>query len=104
MKIVSWNYRGLGNKENIKSVKQLVKLKKTLILRMQEKKMKDSSVLQERRYFWKNNTEIAVSSRGASGGLCTLWSRNSFNWWRVGILNTGFWSNWCKTQHVRIFY
>jgi hypothetical protein len=55
-------------------MKKLVKLKKPQILLIQETKMKDSSILQERSYFWKNETGIVVSSRGKSGGIFTPWS------------------------------
>jgi hypothetical protein len=41
--------------------------------------MKDQIVLQERKYIWKNNMGLFVSSHGASGGIFTVWNSHQFH-------------------------
>jgi hypothetical protein len=62
MKLVSWNCRGLGNKEKIESPRHLIKSEKTSILLLHEKKMKDTSILQERKYLCKKSMGKGVDS------------------------------------------
>jgi exonuclease III len=51
MKIVSWNcILGLGNKENMESMKHLIKSEKPQIILIEETKMKDSLILQKSNY------------------------------------------------------
>ena len=61
MKLVSWNCRGLGNKEKIESPRHLIKSEKTSILLLHEKKM-DTSILQERKYLCKKGMGKGVDS------------------------------------------
>ena len=58
MKIVSWNYRGRGRTNKVEAIKDIIKNK----------------VLALSQLFWKNNQGNAISSRGASGRITTLFS------------------------------
>jgi len=72
MKIVSWNCRGLGSESKKELVQSLVRKESPHILLLQEMKLKDNEVLQDSKYMWKASTGRAVSSQGASEGICTL--------------------------------
>jgi len=90
MKIISWNVRGLGGYEKRREVGQLVKETNPYIMCIQETKMCviDGVVCKT---FW-NDTNVDFSylpSRGASGGLLTLWDRS-----KVVV-----WSSW-QLEHV----
>eukprot|EP00253_Pinus_taeda_P017553 PITA_17553 len=88
MKLVSWNCRGLGNPAKLEAVKDLLKSEPSDILMLQETKIEGHSLLDISRVKWNKNTGKAVSARGASEGLATLWSDNTFQ------LN-----NFQETQH-----
>ena len=73
MLIISWNCRGLENTNKAEAVKDLLKLDSTDILMLQETKIDEEALLSLSRTKWKLNVGIAVSLRGSSGGLATLW-------------------------------
>ena len=72
MKIASWNCRGLGSKKKMESMKDLIRTASPDILLIQETKMEEGYFLQLAPFFWKFSESLAVSARGASGGLGTL--------------------------------
>ena len=78
MKFVSWNCRGLGSPAKLEAVKDLLKAEPTDILMLQETKIEGHSLLDTSRLKWNKNTGKAVSARGTSGGLATLWLDSTF--------------------------
>jgi exonuclease III len=88
MHIVSWNCRGLGNPSKAEEVKDLLKIESLEILLLQETKIEGDTLLEISNQKWKKNAEKAISARGCSGGLATLWVKDKFH------LEISF-----KTQH-----
>jgi exonuclease III len=88
MKLASWNCRGLGNPSKIEAVKDLLKADPSDILMLQETKIEGEALLEISRSKWNKRAGKAVSSRGTSGGLATLWTDDIFH------LNKHF-----ETQH-----
>ena len=78
MRLVSWNCRGLGNPMKEEAVKDLLKIEPSDILMIQETKIEGKSLLDISKKKWKKSEGIAVSSRGSSGGLATLWAKELF--------------------------
>ena len=78
MKLVSWNCRGLGNPSKIEVVKDLLKAEPSVILMLQETKIEGQALLETSRSKWNKRTGKAVSARGTSGGLATLWIKDLF--------------------------
>eukprot|EP00253_Pinus_taeda_P008034 PITA_08034 len=78
MRLVSWNCRGLGNPSKAEAVKDLLKIEPSDILMLQETKKEGKALLDINKKKWKKSTGIAVSSRGSSGGLATLWIEDHF--------------------------
>ena len=79
MKIVSWNCRGLGSNKKLDSMKDLISTTSLNILMIQETKMEEACFLQLAPFFWKFFEGLAVSARGASGGIGSLWRKDGFN-------------------------
>jgi ribonuclease HI/exonuclease III len=73
MQYVSWNCRGLGGKIKEEALRDIVRLERPEVLLIQETKMEDADLLRLSPSFWKKGPGIAVSARGASGGLATFW-------------------------------
>ena len=71
MKVLSWNCRGLGSKAKEEAIKDLIRISQPDILPIQKTKMEKEAFLQVSGNFWKKGG-LAVSSRGASGGIGTL--------------------------------
>jgi exonuclease III len=90
MKIISWNCRGLGNSTNIEAVKDLMKVESADILMLQETKIEGEALLEISKNKWQKNTGIAISARGSSGGIATLWKEEQFS--LVNSYNTQHWS------------
>jgi exonuclease III len=90
MKIVSWNCRGLGNPTKIEAVKDLMKVEPTDILMLQETKIEGEALLEINKNKWQKNTGKAISARGSSGGIATLWKAEQFS--LVNSYNTQHWS------------
>ena len=78
MQIISWNCRGLGNPMNADAVKDLLKMELADIFLLQETKIEKEASLSINISKWKNNVGMAVSARGTSGGLTTLWFDDKF--------------------------
>jgi ribonuclease HI/exonuclease III len=79
MNLVSWNCRGLGNPSKIEAVKDLLKAEPSDILLLQETKIEGQALLEISSSKWKKRSGKAVSSRGTSGGLATLWTEDLFH-------------------------
>ena len=88
MQVTSWNRRGLGNPIKSKAIKDLMKMASSEILLLQETKIEEEALLLLSKSNWNLNAGKAVSARGSSGGLATLWSEDKFQ------LN-----RWFATQH-----
>ena len=78
MKLVSWNCRGLGNPSRIEAVRDLLKAEPSDILMLQETKIEGQTLLELGRTKWNKKAGKAVSARGTSGGLATLWMDDLF--------------------------
>eukprot|EP00253_Pinus_taeda_P019656 PITA_19656 len=79
MNLVSWNCRGLGNPSKIEVVKDLMKAEPLDILMLQETKIEGQALLEISSSKWNKRTGKAVSSRGNSRGLETLWNEDLFH-------------------------
>eukprot|EP00253_Pinus_taeda_P034292 PITA_34292 len=79
MKIVSWNYRGMGSKVKEEAIKSLIRSDSPDILLIQETKLEDKAFLHIGKNLWKRSEGQAVSARGASETLGTLWNTNKFS-------------------------
>jgi hypothetical protein len=77
--LVSWNCRGLGNPSKAEAVKDLLKIESPEILMLQETKIEGETLLEINKLKWKKNAGKAISARGSSGGLATLWSEDKFH-------------------------
>jgi exonuclease III len=73
MQYISWNCRGLGSKLKEEALRDLLRLVRPEVLLIQETKMEEEELLRISNVLWKNGPGRAVSARGASGGLATLW-------------------------------
>ena len=93
MLIVSWNCRGLGNPNKTEALKDLLKLDSTDIIMLQETKIEEETLLSLSRTEWKLNVGIAVSLRGSSGRLETLWYEEFFF-----LKNTFVTHHWIYTE------
>ena len=62
----------MGSKVKEEAVRSLIRRETPDILLIQETKMEDKEFLQTSKKFWKGSSRLAVSSRGASGGLGSL--------------------------------
>ena len=67
------------------------------ILLLQETKIEEEALLFLSRSKWKKNAGMAVSARGTSGGLTTLWSEDKFL--LKALLSTQHWI-YTKLQHI----
>ena len=56
----------------------LISLHQLDILLVQETKMEEVTFLHVSQKFWKKGGKVAISSRGASGGIGTLWDDKKF--------------------------
>lgn len=73
IKAISWNCRGMGSKNKQDLIRRLVKEEKPQLLLLQETKKKNWDIPQNLDFIWKNSKGVAVNSRGASSGICTIW-------------------------------
>ena len=60
------------------AVKDLLKIEPSDILMLQETKIEGKALLDISKKKWKKKVGKAISSRGSSGGLVTLWSEDLF--------------------------
>ena len=79
MQLVSWNCRGLGNPFKADAVKDILRMVPSDILLLQETKIKEEVHLILSKNKWKLNPVKALSARGTSGGLATLWCEEKFH-------------------------
>lgn len=73
MKVLSWNYRGLGTANKQESVRRLVNYR-PMILLLQETKLENEDVQSILNNLWHKGNQISINARGASGGICTQWN------------------------------
>ena len=78
MRYISWNCRGLGSKTKEEALNDIIRINKPDILLLQETKMEDSILYQVGHALWKKGPGIAISSKGASGGIATFWDSTKF--------------------------
>jgi len=93
MKLVSWNCRGAGNPSKVKAIGDMLKMENPYLLMIQETKLEEKQILTYGDKKWKKEEGIVVSARGASGGLATLWSENTFD-----VLNSFAKQHWIFTE------
>ena len=93
MKLVSWNCRGLGNPSKIEAVKDLLKAEPSEILMLQETKIEGQALLEISRLKWHKKAGKAVSARGTSGGLATLWNED-----QIQLINHHENQHWIFTE------
>ena len=89
MKVLSWNYRGLGSKSKEEDMIDLISIHQPDIFLIQETKMEEDVFLQVSLKFWNKRGKVAISSRGASGGIGTLWDDKKIE--AVDIKYNTFW-------------
>ena len=93
MRVLSWNCRGLGSKSKEEAMSALSSLHQPDIFLIQETKMEEEAFLQVSKKFWKYKGKAAVSSRGASGGIGTMWNDKEFD-----AVDIKYSSHWVLTQ------
>ena len=81
-------FQGIGNPIKAEAVKDLMRMVSLEILLLQVTKIKEEALLLLSKTKWKLNAGKAVSARGTSGGLATLWCDENFQLKR-----------WFVTQH-----
>ena len=79
MNFVSWNCRGLDNSTNAEAMNDLIRMASPNVLKLQETKIDEESLLSISRKRWKLNVGKTMSSRGIVGGIAILWTRNMEN-------------------------
>ena len=60
----------------VDAVKDLMKTEPVDILMLQETKIKGEALLEISKKNWQKNVGKAISSRGSSGGIATLWKED----------------------------
>eukprot|EP00253_Pinus_taeda_P010075 PITA_10075 len=92
MKVLSWNSRGLGHPSKIATLRDLLHNEKPEIMLVQETKQ-DQQEMKKIIDHQKQYLGIISSSRGASGGIVTIW--DSHRWiCDSAIIN----KNWIRTK------
>ena len=79
MKIISWNYRGLGSKKKLEAMRDLIQTSNPGVLLIQETKMKEEIFLLASQKFWKTTKGVSSSAWGALAGIGTLWKKQAFD-------------------------
>eukprot|EP00253_Pinus_taeda_P015611 PITA_15611 len=87
----------MGSKIKEEAVKSLIRSEYPDILLIQETKMEDKAFLHIGKNLWKKSEGQAVSARGASGGLGTLWNPSKLT--RVKEIANTHWL-FSKLKHV----
>jgi exonuclease III len=93
MQLVSWNCRGLGSKTKEEALRDLTRLAKPEVLLIQETKLEEEDLLRASNLFWKKGPGRAVSARGASGGLATLWDSS-----KIDLIEDAATTHWLYTK------
>jgi exonuclease III len=82
MKIISYNVRGLGGFEKRSEVKRLLIDKKPFVVRLQETKLCTVDDLLVKAIWGTSSMGYSFQpSKGASGGLLTVWNCNVVQVW-----------------------
>ena len=68
----------MGSRIKEEALRSLIRSESPDLLLIQETKMEDCAFLQIGKKLWKKIEGQAVSARGASGGLGTIWDANKF--------------------------
>ena len=79
MKLVSWNYRGLGGRKKLESIKRFKNMEENSILIIQETKILAEECLKIMNKIWARGEGIDVSASGASRGLLTWWDKQRYS-------------------------
>lgn len=74
MNVIFWNCRGLGSKGKEEAMRNLIMTENPDLVLIQETKMEEKEFLHSSKKFWNKGGTKAISARGASGGLGTLWN------------------------------
>ena len=69
MKVVSWNYRGLGGTQKLEVIKRFKSMEIASILLIQETKKSAEDSIATFKIFLPKGTGLATNASGASGGL-----------------------------------
>ena len=85
MKALSWNCRGLGHPSKNSALRDLLNQEKPDIILLQETKQGDQD-MENIINKMKNYTGTIMESRGASGGISTIWNQNA--WEKNGAVKT----------------
>jgi hypothetical protein len=78
MKVVSWNCRGLGQREKKKAKGNFIKTERPHILLIQETKMQGFESLREMKQIWKESNGISLNARGMSREIYIVWNTKIF--------------------------
>ena len=73
-------------------MKYLIRISSLDIFLVQETKLVEQEFLKVSNFFWKKGEGVAVSARGASGGLGTLWNSSKFE-----LVHTTSYTHWILT-------
>jgi exonuclease III len=65
MKVISYNYKGLGSKMKEESMRSLIMIENPDIMLVQETKLEENLFLQSSKIFWNKGGTKVVSARGA---------------------------------------
>ena len=68
----------MGNPSKAEAIKDLLKIKIPQILMLQETKIEGETLLEISELKWGKNARKAISARGTSSGLATLWSKDKY--------------------------
>ena len=79
MKLVSWNYQGLGGSQKIELIKRIKSMESNSILLIQETKKTAEDSLSTMKKLWAKGDGIAINAIGASGGLLSWWDNKKFS-------------------------
>jgi exonuclease III len=64
--------------EKKEAMRKLIRIEKPQILLIQETKLQGDEALREMKQIWNPGSGAAISARGASGGICTVWNAQTF--------------------------
>lgn len=64
MKLISWNYKGIGNKINPRIMRDILRLEKPTIFLLKETKVKESDMADLNSKQHKHSNSVVVNCRG----------------------------------------
>ena len=68
----------MGSKVKEEVVRHLIKMENPSILLLQDTKLSNQTMNVLSQNQWKDNKCVSINSRGASGGIYTVWDSNKF--------------------------